>query len=90
LHGSNSGKEKILDQLESLKNLPRVKEVKALKKRLELELQKLEEKIKHDKVIPEFTEIAKEQREINANVRRSSSLHLFPKTCHMFKTRQDI
>jgi hypothetical protein len=69
---ANFEKEKILDQLESLKNLPQVKEVRALKKRLELELQRLEEKIKPEKVIPEFTEIVKEQKRINANVRRSS------------------
>lgn len=35
-------KEKLLEQLESLKNLPKYKEVKALKKRLEMELARLE------------------------------------------------
>lgn len=65
-------KEKIIEQLEFLKNLPQVKEVKALKKRFELELQRLEEKIKPKKEIPEFTEIIKEQKRINANVKRSN------------------
>lgn len=35
-------KEKILDQLENLKNLPKIKEVKALRHRLEKELKKFE------------------------------------------------
>jgi GTPase len=64
-------KEKILEQLKSLKKLPQVKEVKALKKRFELELQRLEEKIKPEKEIQEFAEISKEQKRINANVKRS-------------------
>lgn len=35
-------KEKIIEQLESLKNIPKYKEVKALQKRLELELARLD------------------------------------------------
>ena len=65
-------KEKIIEQLESLRALPQVKEVRQLKKRLELELERITEKIKPEQVIPEFTEIAKEQKRINANVRRSN------------------
>jgi len=69
---ANFEKEKILEQLGSLKNLPQIKEVKALKKRLELELERITEKIEPEKSIPDFTEITKEQKRINANVRRSS------------------
>lgn len=65
-------KEKILEQLESLKNLPQIKEVKALKKRLKVELERFVEKVKPEKELPEFVEIAKEQKRINANVKRSS------------------
>lgn len=60
-------KQKILDQLQSLKNLPQVKEVKALRKRLEQELERLNETIK-----PEKKEIPKEEKQIIANARRSS------------------
>jgi ABC-type Zn uptake system ZnuABC Zn-binding protein ZnuA len=59
-------KEKIVEQLESLKNLPQIKEVKSLRKRLEKELEKLADKIK-----PEIAEIPKEQRQIQANIKRS-------------------
>lgn len=65
-------KEKILEQLESLKNLPQIKEVKALRKRLEVELERFVEKVKPEKELLEFVEIVKEQKRINANVKRSS------------------
>lgn len=68
---TNFERNKILEQLNSLRNLPQIKEVKALKKRLQQELERLEEKRKLVKAIPEFTEIAKEQKKINANVKRS-------------------
>ena len=60
-------KEKILEQIESLKNLPQIKEVKALRKRLEQELERLADKIK-----PEIAEIPKEEKQIQANIKRSS------------------
>src|SRR5438445_5568196 len=69
---TNFEKEKILELLNYLKNIPQAKEVKALKKRLEVELLRLAEKIKPEKELPEFVEIAKEQKRINANVKRSS------------------
>ncbi len=59
-------KEKILEQLDSLKNLPKIKEVKALRKRLEKELEKFAEKVK-----PLPKEISKEEKQIQANLRRS-------------------
>lgn len=59
-------KEKILEQIESLKNLPQIKEVKALRKRLEQELERLTERVK-----PEITEIPKEEKQIQANIKRS-------------------
>lgn len=60
-------KEKILKQLESLKNLPKIKEVKALRKRLELELKRLDKKIKPKTVPP-----SKDEKQKQANARRSS------------------
>jgi hypothetical protein len=62
-------KQKILDQLQSLKTLPQVKEVKALKKRLEKELERINETIK-----PEKIEVSKEEKQIIANARRSSHM----------------
>ncbi|MGI0094396.1 MAG: hypothetical protein ACREA8_09870, partial [Nitrosotalea sp.] len=53
-------------QLESLKNLPKIKEVKALRKRLELELERLDKKIKPEIIPP------KEDKQKQANARRSS------------------
>jgi len=61
---ANFEKEKILEQLESLKNLPQVKEVKALKQRLEKELERLAPK-KEIAVIPKTKII---------NIKRSSKL----------------
>ena len=58
-------KQKIQDQLDSLKNLPNIKEVKALRKRLREELGK----IKEEKPV---VTIPKEQRYQQANQRRSS------------------
>ena len=57
-------KEKIIEQLESLNNLPQVKEVKALRQRLERELERFAEK--QVEKIPETTG--------SANVKRSSKL----------------
>ena len=56
-------KEKIIEQLESLKNLPKIKEVKALRQRLEKELEKFEEQ-----------ELIKEIPESNRNEKISKSL----------------
>ena len=52
-------KEKILDQLESLKNLPQVKEVKALRQRLEKELERLEEK---EPMVKEVSKSSRDQK----------------------------
>jgi len=60
-------KEKIIEQLRSLKNLPRIKEVKALRQRLERELERFTEK-------PVIQEIPDKEISISANVRRSSKL----------------
>lgn len=49
-------KEKILEQLESLKNLPQVKEVKALRQRLEKELARFEG------IKPTLKEVSKSSR----------------------------
>ena len=57
-------KEKIIEQLKSLNNLPQVKEVKALRQRLERELEKFVEK--QVEIIPEIIG--------SANVKRSSKL----------------
>lgn len=61
---ANFEKEKILAQLESLRALPQVKEVKALKQRLEKELERLTPKIK----------IPIEPKPEITNVKRSSKL----------------
>ena len=60
-------KDKLSKQIKVLSDLPQIKEVKALKKRLERELERLTEKIK-----PEKKEIPKEEKQILANARRSS------------------
>lgn len=59
-------KENVLKQL-GLKNLPKVKEVKALQKRLELELERLDRKIK-----PKIPKTTNEDKQKKANARRSS------------------
>ena len=56
-------KEKILDHLESLRNLPQVKEVKALRQRLEKELERLEEK---EPIVKEVSKSSRDQKRSQA------------------------
>lgn len=60
-------KEKIIEQLGSLKNLPQIKEVKALRQRLERELERFAEKQVIEKT-------SKNEVSVSTNVRRSSKL----------------
>jgi len=52
-------KNRILDQLESLKNLPQIKEVKALRQRLEKELARFEEK---EPIVKEVSKSTRDQK----------------------------